>query len=71
MTPDNDFNTVKPVEGAQNVPPLAEPNNKKQQKQKQRWQRKSKRNEPQQLSQGTSDPMDLDGGNRHLIDYRA
>jgi hypothetical protein len=69
MTPDNDFNMVKPVEGAQNVPPLAGTNDKK--RQKQRWQRKSKRNEPQQPSGEASDPMDLDGGNRHLIDYRA
>jgi hypothetical protein len=66
MTPDNDFNMVKPVEVSQNIVPMTAPNGKKQQKQKQRWQKRSVQDNP-----GEKETAADSSGNDHLIDYRA
>jgi hypothetical protein len=66
MTVDNDFNMVKPVEVSQNIVPMTAPNGKKQQKQKQRWQKRAGQNNPEEKEMAANP-----GGEDHLIDYRA
>jgi len=71
MTADNDYNMVKPVDASGNITPLTGANDKKQQKQKQRWQKQTRKNISEQPPKQTETIMDSSGENRHLIDYRA
>jgi len=67
---DNDFNTIKPVEGLQNIQGL-KPTERRQERRRRQDGQAKHHEEPEETQDDAEDRPKLDDGQAHEIDYCA